>query len=198
VLIPCVNFVPIMSRVTIDRLPLPGKRQDPFPALSDLTLQTAVKWVRSMGDTTTIREIVTFLSDYWTSIVQLRTQLNVIQTAYLVEIEVIPQDGTADELNTSTSSTSAVLATIPSFKAIVTTFNLAARSKIVVKLLFDFGVFAHWPMALKRTRCEVEVLIGPFNPDTIRASVIEYLSQVTPNTELGCLLDAIEAALPKP
>ena len=57
VLIPCVNFVPIVSRVTIDRLPIPGKRQDPFPALSDLTLQTAVKWVRSMGDATTNREV---------------------------------------------------------------------------------------------------------------------------------------------
>ena|SRR5882757_9297000 len=56
VLIPCVNFVPIVSRVTIDRLPLPGTRQDPFPALSDLTLQTAVKWVRSV-DTTTNREV---------------------------------------------------------------------------------------------------------------------------------------------
>jgi len=57
VLIPCVNFVPIMSRVTIDRLPLPGKKRDPFPALSDLTLQTAVKWVRNMGDTTTTHEV---------------------------------------------------------------------------------------------------------------------------------------------
>ena len=56
-LIPCVNFVPIMSRVTIDRLPLPGKRRDPFPSLSELTLQTAVKWVRNMGDTTTTREV---------------------------------------------------------------------------------------------------------------------------------------------
>ena len=56
-LIPCVNFVPIMSRVTIDRLPLPGKRRDPFPTLSDLTLQTAVKWVRNMGDTTMTREV---------------------------------------------------------------------------------------------------------------------------------------------
>ena len=57
VLIPCVNFVPIVSRVTIDRLPLTGSRQDPFPALSDLTLQAAVKWVRSMGDATTNREV---------------------------------------------------------------------------------------------------------------------------------------------
>ena len=55
--IPSVNFVPIVSRVTIDRLPIPGQRQDPFPALSDLTLQTAVKWVRSMGDATTNREV---------------------------------------------------------------------------------------------------------------------------------------------
>ena len=55
--IPCVNFVPILSRVTIDRLPLLGKRKDPFPALSDLTLQTAVKWVRNMGDTTTNRDV---------------------------------------------------------------------------------------------------------------------------------------------
>lgn len=57
VLIPCVDFVPIVSRVTIDRLPIPGQRKDPFPALSDLTLQTAVKWVRSMGDATTNREV---------------------------------------------------------------------------------------------------------------------------------------------
>jgi len=197
VLIPCVNFVPIMSRVTIDRLPLPGKRQDPFPALSDLTLQTAVKWVRSMGDTTTIREIVTFLSDYWTSIVQLRTQLNVIQTAYLVEIEVIPQDGTADELNTSTSSTSAVLATIPSFKATVKVVDLTVRSKFLITFLFDFGVFAHWPMAAKKTKCEVEVAVGPFSPEEIRVSVTEYLSQVSGAKEYGCLLDAIEVALPK-
>ena len=56
-LIPCVNFVPIVSRITIDRLPLPGKKRDPFPTLSDLTLQSAVKWVRSMGDTTTNREV---------------------------------------------------------------------------------------------------------------------------------------------
>ena len=55
--IPCVNFAPIASRVTIDRLPLSGKRRDPFPALGGLTLEAAVKWVRSMGDPTTIREV---------------------------------------------------------------------------------------------------------------------------------------------
>ena len=179
-LIPCVNFVPIVSRVTIDRLPILGKRQDPFPALSDLTLQTAVKWVRSMGDATTNREvsdlvwyphggltgtaesqIVTFLSDYWTSIVRLRTQLNVIETKYPVVIEVIPQDDTTEDLNTSTSSTSALLATVPYFKATVKLVDLAARSKILINLVFDFGVFAHWPMALKKTKCEVEVAVGP-------------------------------------
>ena len=55
--IPCVDFFPIASGVTIDRLPLAKKRRDPFPALSDLTLQAAVKWVRSMGDSTSIREV---------------------------------------------------------------------------------------------------------------------------------------------
>ena len=105
---------------------------------------------------------MTFLSDYWTSIVQLRTQLNVIETKYPVTIEVIPQDGTADDLNASTSSTSALLATIASFKATVKVVDLAARSKILINFLFDFGVFAHWPMALKRTKCEVEVVMGPF------------------------------------
>ena len=181
VLIPCVNFVPIVSRVTIDRLPMPGKRRDPFPALSDLTLQTAVKWVRNMGDATTNREvsvssgtltkraaettrtqIVTFLSDYWTSTVKLRTQLNVIQTKYPVAIEIIPQDGTTEDLNASTSSTSAVLAAIPSFKVTVKVVDLTVRSKVLINFLFDFGVFAHWPMALKNTKCEVEVAIGPF------------------------------------
>ena len=107
-------------------------------------------------------QIITFLSDYWASIVQLRTQLDVIQTTYPVEIEAIPQDGTAEDLNASTSSTSAVLATIPSFKATVKAVNLAMRSKVLINFLFDFGVFAHWPMALKKTKCEVEVAMGTF------------------------------------
>ena len=105
---------------------------------------------------------MTFLSDYWASIVQLRTQLNIIETKYPVAIEVIPQDGTAEDLNASTSSTSAVLATVPSFKATVKTVNRAVRSKILISFLFDFGVFAHWPMALKRTKCEAKVLVGSF------------------------------------
>ena len=107
-------------------------------------------------------QIVTFLSDYWASIVQLRTQLNVIETKYPVAINVIPQDGIAEDLDTSTSSTSAVLATLPSFKATVKVVDVLARSKVLVSYLFDFGVFAHWPMAVGRTRCEVEAVIGPF------------------------------------
>ena len=158
---------------------------------------------------------MTFLSDYWTSVVQLRTQLNVIETKYPVAIKVIPQDGVADDLNTSTSSTSAVLATVPSFKATIKVVDLAMRSKILINFLFDFGVFAHWPVALKGTKCEVEVLMGPLkcvfylahlapprlspfpSPENIRASVIEYLAQVTPDQQHGCLLDAIEVALPR-
>jgi len=105
---------------------------------------------------------VTFLSDYWTSIVQLRTQLNVIETKYPVAIEVIPPDGTAEDLNASNSSTSAMLATVSSFKATVKVVDLTMRSKILINFLFDFGVFAHWPVALKRTGCEVEVVLGPF------------------------------------
>jgi hypothetical protein len=107
-------------------------------------------------------QIVTFLSDYWTSVIQLRTQLNVIETKYPVAIEVIPQDGSADDLNTSTSSTSAVLATFPSFKATVKVVDLTARSKVSISFSFDFGVFAHWPIALRGTKCEVDVSMGPF------------------------------------
>jgi len=150
-----------------------------------------------MGDMTTNREIVTFLSDYWTSIIQLRTQLNVIETKYPVAIEVIPQDGNAEDLNTSTSSTSAVLATFPSFKATIKVVDLAARSRVSISFLFDFGVFAHWPIALRGTKCGVDVSMGPFNPENIRVSVIEYLSQVTQDQQHGCLLDAIQAAFPR-
>lgn len=107
-------------------------------------------------------QIVTFLSDYWASIVELRKELDVIQTKYPVEIEIIPQDGTAEDLDASTSSNSAVLATIPSFKASVKVVNLAIRSKVLINFFLDFGVFAHWPMALKKTMCEVEVALGPF------------------------------------
>ena len=103
---------------------------------------------------------MTFLSDYWASVVQLRTQLDIIETKYPVVIKVIPQDGTAEDLNASTSSTSAVLATMNSFRATVKVVDLTLRSKILVNFLFDFGVFAHWPMALKKTKCEVEVVLG--------------------------------------
>lgn len=107
-------------------------------------------------------QIVAFVSDYWTSIVHLRAQFNIIETMYPVEIEIVPQDGTTDDPNASTSSTSAALATIPSFKAAVKTVHRAVGSKVIINFLFDFGVFAHWPMALKRTKCDVEVLAGPF------------------------------------
>lgn len=63
----------------------------------------------------------------------------------------MPQDGT-----------SAVTSTIPSFKATVKTVDRAVGSKVMIYFLFDFGVFARWPMALKKTKCEVEVLMGPF------------------------------------
>lgn len=105
---------------------------------------------------------MTFLSDYWTSVVQLRTQLNIIETKYPVAIEVIPQDGTSEDLNASTSSTSAVLAAMPSFRATVKVVDLVVRTKVLINFLFDFRVFAHWPMALRGTKCEVEVAVGPF------------------------------------
>lgn len=104
-------------------------------------------------------QIVAFTSDYWTSIVHLRTQLDVVRVKYPVEIEIISQAGTADDLNAPPSSTSA---TIPSFKAAVEVFDYAMESKVKIDFLFDFGVFAHWPMALKKTKCDVEVLMGPF------------------------------------
>lgn len=107
-------------------------------------------------------QIVAFVSDYWTSIVQLRAQLNIIETKYSIEIEVIPQDGTTDDPNASAFSTSAVIPTIPSFKTVIKPVDRAVGSKVIIYFLFDFGVFAHWPMALKRTKCEVEVLMGPF------------------------------------
>lgn len=107
-------------------------------------------------------QIVTFLSDYWTSIVQLRTQLNVIETKYPVAIEIIPHNSATDDPDASTSSTSAFVAAIPSFKAIVKVVDLTARSKILISFLFDFKVFSRWPMALKWTECEVGVPMGPF------------------------------------
>lgn len=119
-----------------------------------------------------------FLSDYWTSIVQLRAQLDVIQIAYPVKVEVMPQDGTADDLDASTSSTNSVTATIPSFKAAIKTVDLAMGSKVLIYFLFDFGVFAHWPMALKSTKCEVKVVMGPFK--CVFLSHVPRMSTLTP------------------
>ena len=107
-------------------------------------------------------QIVAFVSDYWTSVAQLREQLNIIQTAYPVGIEIMSQDRTVDDPYVATLRTSAALAAIPSFKAAVKTVDRAVGSKVMIDFFFDFTVFAHWPMALKGTRCEVEVLMGPF------------------------------------
>ena len=105
---------------------------------------------------------------------------------------------------------------MPSFKAVVKAVHREVGSKVLIDFLFDSGVYVHWPMALKKTKCEVKVLMGPFecvfytpcpegahpephppSPENIRVSVIEYLSQVTDDKQHGCLLDAIEAAIRK-
>lgn len=90
----------------------------------------------------------------------LRAQFNIVETKYPVEIEIIPQDNTADNPNASMPNTGDTA--IPSFKATVTSVNRAVGSKVMINFFFDFELYAHWPMALKKTKCEVQVLMGPF------------------------------------
>jgi len=178
--IPCIRFKPVPSKVTISRLAPPlHKRRDPYPHLSDLTLHTAQARVSAMKGGITNRQILQFLSDFWTSVVQLRSQLDVLAVRYPVSVEAVEECGD----------------TTPGFKAVTSVLFSKFKAKAFVKFIFDADTFSNWPMSLASTQCEVEVAYGHLDQQHIRGTVLQHLSQVNVENLHGCLLNACTDAV---
>lgn len=107
-------------------------------------------------------KILQGLSDFWTSMVQLRSQLDVLAIKFPVKIEcsLDGADGTSG------------------FKAIASVLFTKHKAKALIKFIFDSDTFSSWPMSLASVGCEVEVAYGTLkygfllvSPD----SVTDYL-----------------------
>ncbi|PPQ73088.1 hypothetical protein CVT26_014738 [Gymnopilus dilepis] len=177
--IPCKNFVPVVSKVTITRCgKLNTRYKDDFPRLSTFLMNAAQRLI-SEGDDLTVREIVHKLSDYWSSCAQLRSQLRLLSIKYPVEVILSPS---------SKESPS------PSFVAKSMVMFPPVQSKAFISFKFSMDTFSQWPMAIDSLDCDVEVAYGSVDRSDILKAVTSRLSEATPADNYACLLDAcIEA-----
>ncbi|KAJ3567148.1 hypothetical protein NP233_g6546 [Leucocoprinus birnbaumii] len=176
VTIPCNNYLPIASRVDISRIDGPGLRtKDDFPKLSQLLLQAA-KVLIHHTQPISCKEIIQYLSDYWSSCSQLRAQLFLLAIKYPVDILPMDCEGS------------------PGFKARTKVMIPSKKAKVFVTFNFTPEIFSRWPLSINSLNCEVAVQYGDVSKTTISQAVSERLSQATASDNYACLLDAcIEA-----
>lgn len=163
VCIPCHNFMPLVAKVDVTRVDKARTRsKDDFPRLSDFLLNAAKQQVAT-GDDSTVRQvcsrlarifhqscilnllqIVHRLGDYWSSCVQLRSQLKLLTIKYPVEIEIPqpPQDSPTG------------------FKAKATVLFPSVKAKAFISFVFNPETFCSWPMSIASLGCEVKVAYG--------------------------------------
>ncbi|KDR84860.1 hypothetical protein GALMADRAFT_233294 [Galerina marginata CBS 339.88] len=177
--IPCKNFLPVVTKVSITRFGKASTRyKDDFPRLSSFLLSTGQQLITE-GDDLTVREIVHRLSDYWSACAQLRSQLTLLNIKYPVEISVCLPSRESP---------------LPSFKAKTMVMFPSVKGKAFISFVFGFETLSQWPMSIKSLDCEVEVAYGPMDPSAILEAVSSRISQATPSDNYACLLDAcIEA-----
>uniref|UniRef100_A0A0W0F5T4 Spc7 kinetochore protein domain-containing protein n=1 Tax=Moniliophthora roreri TaxID=221103 RepID=A0A0W0F5T4_MONRR len=177
VTIPCKNYIPLVEKVDISRMPdARSKLKDDFPRLSDFLLMGAKQLVRD-ADVSSTRQIVHLLNGYWSSCTQLRGQLMHLSVKYPVEIEV-PRSLSGKLL----------------FKANAAVLFPSVKGKAIISFVFDADSYSRWPASISSLRCEVGVAYGSLDGQAILNAVQERLSQATPSDNYACLLDAcIEA-----
>ncbi|KAG6866877.1 hypothetical protein C0991_008814 [Blastosporella zonata] len=180
VTIPCKNYVPVISRVDVVRMDMTRTRaKDNFPGLSDLLLRKAKEQIVH-GEKRTTRQIIHRLSDYWSACAQLRAQLKLLLIKFPVTIQTIK------DLHTETVSSG--------FKAKVMVVFPSVKAKAFISFVFGDNTFSYWPVTINTLEVEVEVAYGAIDGEVIAKAVIDRLSQVTPEDNYACLLDAcIEA-----
>ncbi|KAG5648239.1 hypothetical protein DXG03_006197 [Asterophora parasitica] len=178
VTIPCKDFVPIVKQVDITREDKARKSvKDSFRSLSDFLLQMAKEQI-VRGEDRTARQIVQRLGDYWSSCAQLRAQLKLISIKFPLDIEVVQGSRT----------------TPPSFKVKVMVLFLSMKAKAFIRFVFGAKTLCYWPVDIHSLGCEIEVVYGNVDRKLIFNAVTGRLSEVSPEDNYACLLDAcIEA-----
>ncbi|KAJ3780603.1 Spc7 kinetochore protein-domain-containing protein [Lentinula aff. detonsa] len=178
VTVPCQNYLPLVERVDISRVPeIRTKYKDEFPILSSFLLSAAKEYVRD-GKAPSIRHIIQRLADFWASTTQVRAQIHQLSMKYPVEIE---SRETPEKPFSEFSAQAMVL--FPTKKA-----------KAYISFVFDLDTFSRWPSSINSLRWEVRTGYGQLDEKAILETITQRMSQVTPSDNYACLIDAcIEA-----
>ncbi|KAF7437161.1 hypothetical protein PC9H_003997 [Pleurotus ostreatus] len=168
--IPCNNHLPIISQIELKKLNTAKlKFKDKYPHLSDFFLRTAKDMLlQTQKDWT----VVHYLSDYWSSCTQIRSQLDLLSIKYPVTVEI----------PTSTDSAG--------FTAKAQLLYPSLKAKVFVSFTFIPEIFASWPKAIKQLPCNVEVVYGAVQGEKIYEAVVSRLSETSAEDNHACLLDA--------
>ncbi|TFK30384.1 hypothetical protein FA15DRAFT_751438 [Coprinopsis marcescibilis] len=176
--IPCSNFTPIVSKISINRLERSRTLyKDDFPKLTNLFLACAKEILDDTRDQT-VRQIVHRLGDYWTSCNQLRSQLRLLNIKYPIEVQIVPP---------STSEPT------PSFHARTTVMIPKQQGKAIVSFIFNLQAFSEWPISIDSLICEVDVAYGNLDRSAILEAVAGRLAQATADDNYALLDSCIDA-----
>ncbi|RXW18933.1 hypothetical protein EST38_g6928 [Candolleomyces aberdarensis] len=177
IVIPCKNFRPVISKITISRLEHTRARaKDDFPKLSALFLECATE-VLAEDEDTTVPKVIHKLNDYWTSCAQLRSHLRLLNVKYPIDIDV------------ATSAPSSV----PTFRVRATVLFPRVAGKAIVSYIFTLQTFCQWPLSIDSLDCAVDVSYGPLDRGEILKAVVDRLAQATPSDNYLFLDSCIDA-----
>ncbi|EJD04390.1 uncharacterized protein FOMMEDRAFT_155520 [Fomitiporia mediterranea MF3/22] len=184
--IPCTKFRPAIPRITVSRvdrseeLKYAKKRPDPFPLLSDLAVSQGEAFARSLS-TKSIKKIVEAMSDFWTSCMQIRTQLTFLGIKYPLTLEPLaPQDDDGTPIG---------------LKAVASILIHKHKTKLLVGFMFNPEVLSSWPFSIRKLQVEVKTAYGKINSEDMRSAVLQRLSEASIENNHACLLDScVEAA----
>ncbi|KAJ2928832.1 hypothetical protein H1R20_g8128, partial [Candolleomyces eurysporus] len=176
-IIPCKNFRPVISKITISRLEHTRARaKDDFPKLSALFLECATD-VLAEDEDTTVPKVIHKLNDYWTSCAQLRSHLRLLNVKYPIDIDVAPSDPSS----------------VPTFRVRATVLFPRVAGKAIVSYIFTLQTFCQWPLSIDSLDCAVDVSYGPLDRGEILKAVVDRLAQATPSDNYLFLDSCIDA-----
>ncbi|KAF4607023.1 hypothetical protein EYR38_001080 [Pleurotus pulmonarius] len=171
--IPCNNHLPIIPQIELTKLNTAKlKFKDKYPHLSDFFLRSAKDILMQTQKDWTVRKVVHYLSDYWSSCTQIRSQLDLLSIKYPVTVEI----------PTSTDSAE--------FTAKAQLLYPSLKAKAFVSFVFTPEIYTSWPKAIKQLPCNVTVAYGAVQGEKIYEAVISRLSEASPEDNHACLLDA--------
>ncbi|KAJ2920371.1 hypothetical protein MD484_g151, partial [Candolleomyces efflorescens] len=175
--IPCKNFRPVISKITLTRLEQTRARaKDDFPKLSALFLDCATE-ILAEDEDTTVPKVIHKLNDYWTSCAQLRSHLRLLNVKYPIDIDVAP----------STPSS------VPTFRVRTTVMFPRVAGKAIVSYIFTLQTFCQWPLSIDSLDCAVDVSYGALDRSEILKAVVDRLAQATPSDNYLFLDSCIDA-----